>query len=47
MLSRQELEEFSLIDIKDVDANDLQELKEVKLYSGLPVQERLELFYIR
>ena len=44
MLSRQELEEFSSLDIKDIDANELQELKEVKLYSDLPVQERLELF---
>ena len=43
-MSRQELEGFRLIDIKDVDADELQELKEVKLYSDLPVQERLELF---
>ena len=44
MLSRRELEEFSSLDIKDVDIDELQELKEVKLYSDLPVQERLELF---
>ena len=44
MFSREELEEFSLLDIKEVDANDLQELSEVKLCSDLPVQERLELF---
>jgi len=43
-MSRQELERLRRLDIKDIDANDLQELKEVKLYSDLPVQERLELF---
>jgi len=44
LLSRQELERLRYLDIKDIDANDLQELSEVKLYSDLPVQERLELF---
>lgn len=44
MLSRQELEELKFLDIKDIDINDLQELKEVTLYSDLPLQERLELF---
>ena len=44
MLSREELEKLRLLDIKDVSADDLQELSEVKLYSDLPVQERLELF---
>ena len=44
MLSREELEKLRHIDIKNVHADDLQELSEVKLYSDLPVQERLELF---
>ena len=44
MLSRQELERLKYIDIKDVDATELQELSEVRLHSDLPVQERLELF---
>ena len=44
LLSRQELERLRLLDIKDVSRDDLQELSEVKLYSDLPVQERLELF---
>ena len=45
MLSREELERLRLLDIKELDVNDLQELREVKLYSDLPVQERLELFF--
>ena len=44
MLSREELEKLRLLDIKDISADDLQELSEVKLYSDLPVQERLEHF---
>jgi len=44
LLSRAELERLKSLDIKDVSADDLQELSEVKLYSDLPVQERLELF---
>jgi len=44
LLSRQELERLKYIDIKDVDATELQELSEVRLHSDLPVQERLELF---
>ena len=44
MLSREELEKLKYLDIEDIDASDLQELSEVKLYSDLPVQERLELF---
>ena len=44
LLSRQELEKLRRLDIKDVSTDDLQELSEVKLYSDLPVQERLELF---
>jgi hypothetical protein len=44
LLSRQELEKFSCLDINEVDANDLQELSEVKLHSDLPMQARLELF---
>ncbi|MCL2106736.1 MAG: hypothetical protein FWH26_06745 [Oscillospiraceae bacterium] len=44
LLSRQELEKFKSLDITDVNQNDLQELKEVNLYSDLPVQERLKLF---
>ena len=44
MISREELEKLKYIDIKDIDVDDLQELSEVKLYSDLPVQERLELF---
>ena len=44
MLTREELERLRLLDIKDIHADDLQELSEVKLYSDLPVQERLELF---
>jgi len=44
MLCREELEKLRLLDIKNVSADDLQELSEVKLYSDLPVQERLELF---
>ena len=44
MLSREELEKLKDLDIKDIDVDGLQELSEVKLYSDLPVQERLELF---
>jgi len=44
LLSREELEKLKYLDIEDIDASDLQELSEVKLYSDLPVQERLELF---
>ena len=44
MLSRGELERIKYLDIKDIDITELQELNEVKLYSDLPVQERLELF---
>jgi len=44
LLSREELERLSYLDINDVDPNDLQELSKVRLYSDLPVQERLELF---
>ena len=44
MLSKQELEKLKHIDIKDIHPNELHELSEVKLYSDLPVQERLELF---
>jgi len=45
VISRHELERLKYLDIKDVDTSDLQELNEVKLYSDLPVQERLELFF--
>jgi len=44
LISRGELERLKNLDIKDVSAEDLKELSEVKLYSDLPVQERLELF---
>jgi len=44
LLSKGELEKLKYLDIKDVSAEDMQELSEVKLYSDLPVQERLELF---
>jgi len=44
LLSKEELLQLKYLDIKDVSADDLQELSEVKLYSDLPVQERLELF---
>jgi len=44
LLSREELEKLKYLDIKDIDVDDLQELSEIKLYSDLPVQERLELF---
>ena len=44
MLSRQELERLGCLGIENIDAEDLQELNEVKLYPDLPVQERLELF---
>jgi len=44
LLSRQELERLSYLDIKDVDTTELQELSKVRLHSDLPVQERLELF---
>ena len=44
MLSKEELQQLKYLDIKDVNADDLRELSEVKLHSDLPVQERLELF---
>ena len=44
MISKEELERLKYIDIEDIDPTELQELSEVKLYSDLPVQERLELF---
>ena len=44
MLSKDELERLKTLDINDVDPAELQELSEVRLYSDLPVQERLELF---
>ena len=44
MLSKAELEKLKYLDINDIDPTELQELNEVKLYSDLPVQERLELF---
>jgi hypothetical protein len=44
LVSRGELNRLKFLDIKDVQAEDLQELSEVKLYSDLPVQERLALF---
>ena len=43
-MSRQELERLKLLDIKEIDATELQELNEIKLHSDLPVQERLALF---
>lgn len=45
MISRQELERLKHLDINDVDTDGLQELSEIKLYSDLPVQERLKLFF--
>jgi hypothetical protein len=44
LISRQELERLRALSIEDVNPSDLQELTEVKLYSDLPVQERLKLF---
>ena len=44
MLSRGELDRLRGLDINDLSVDDLQELSEVRLYSDLPVQERLELF---
>ena len=44
MLSKAELERLKYLDINDINPTELQELNEVKLYSDLPVQERLELF---
>jgi len=44
LISRVELERLKTLDIKEIDPEGLQELNEVKLYSDLPVQERLELF---
>jgi len=44
VLSKDELERLKHLDINEVDPEGLQELSEVKLYSDLPVQERLELF---
>jgi len=44
LLSKQELERLKSLDINEIDETELQELSEVKLYSDLPVQERLELF---
>ena len=44
MLSRQKLEQLSMISTEDINISDLQELGNIKLYADLPVQERLELF---
>jgi len=44
MLSREELERLKCLDLEDVDVDELKELSEVRLFSDLPVQERLELF---
>ena len=44
VLSRQSLEELKVLNKKEVNTNELQELNDIKIDTNLPIEERLESF---
>ena len=44
MLSRQDLEELSTLNINDINKHELQDINNIVIDENLPIKERLELY---